>query len=108
MEATEENAPVEFISPDGVTKTVESPTEKVRLRARGWWPVAELRRAADHDQHAKAHLERVLTNLAAREQRRAERQAALGAPRQPARPPRQQAASAGEPANAKSGKSTSK
>lgn len=62
--------PVEYMSPDGRVEEVTSPPLAVRLRARGWWPVAELREQASVPGPAADWLKRA--EAAAEERRRRE------------------------------------
>lgn len=68
MEATE------YVSPDGVTQTVDTPVVAVRLRARGWRPRPELDKAAEYDAAAAERLALVQERAEQREDRRQQRE----------------------------------
>lgn len=68
MEATE------YVSPGGITQTIDSPVVAVRLRTRGWRPRAELEDAAAYDQAAAERLQRMQDRAEQREQRRQKRE----------------------------------
>lgn len=79
--------PIEYMSSGGHVETVTEPQVAVRLRARGWWPLPELREQAAVPGPAADWLKRAEAAAAERKQREADRENPPTLSEPPAEPP---------------------